>query len=176
MPCSTDIITCLRDNDIEPYTTASHLSGDIKKRPYSVFQYDLDPEEYYLHTNTEINNWWKADLQRIVYINAYKLTAKKMCHWVSEWNFSISMDDKNWIIVDSKHSYPDNEVIQFDNVYVARYLNITGSAAECDSKLLAFQRLYLYGAISLDTFTCKKTNIYWKISLITSAFLFIFVS
>ena len=172
MFCPTDIVTCLRSNRIEPYTTANYISNNITKRPDSVFKYCSDPKDYYLHTTYDNNNWWKTDLHRIVYINAYKLTAKNICYWVSEWNISVSLDD-NWNIIDSKHNYTNNETIQFDRIFVARYINITGRAAECDSNLLAFQILYLYGALSFGILTCKQIILRWKISLISSIFIFL---
>ena len=162
MSCSSDeknIVTCLREKGIEPYSNASHINYDITKRPYTVFDYESDPGVYYLHTSDKKGRqWWIADLKRIVYINAYKITAMPKCQWISEWNFSVSLNKKDWKIIHTYNNYPTNETINFSIVYVAKYVNITGYAAACQNDLLAFQRLYLYGAISFGLNTCESKN------------------
>ena len=176
MSCSTDIVTCLRSNGIEPHTYASNTL-DSTKRPSTVFNYSANSSVYYFHAKTnDFKNWWFADFQRIVYIHAYNLTENMECNWVSEYTINVSIDKKEWLVIDSKNNYSNNSIIPLKKIYLVRYMNITGSAGETcpDPTVLPFKRLYLYGALSLKTFTCKAEIIHLKLFSFTAIYLYIY--
>ena len=169
LTCSTDIVTCLRNENVEPYTTASVLNSDSTKLPYTVFAYDLDQNQYYLHTSPSEGSqkgWFFSDLKKAVYLNSYKLTEDSGCSWASEWTFYVSLDNNEWKVIDTKSDYSYNAKFQLQNVYLARYINITGSAIKCSTSTFAIMRLYLYGAFPLKASACNHKNQIVQILLI----------
>ena len=156
MKCATDVVSCLREINIEPICIISGTVGQIHK-PSNGIDYDLS-YDYYVHSNApDIKNWWQIDFQKTVYINKYKLISLATCNYVKEWLINVSTNGIDWETVDQKNNgFSDNSTISLDNIAVARYVRVVGSSPNCETPgILAFKRIYFYGAISASIRTCR---------------------
>ena len=132
MICTSDIVTCLKRNEIEPECSISGSVGLSRFPPSSGINYTLS-QYYYVHAQTsEKRNWWQVDLKNLVYIKQYQLTASSWCNFVREWEFQISSNGSQWETVDKQGiGFSNNTLITLKNTVFTRYVRILGSAAGC---------------------------------------------
>ena len=159
MQCNSNIVTCLRNDwGIFPTVTSSNTyTLSEKLYPINGIDYDKDTSSYYVHIQSSSEyNWWMVDYKKIVYINKFRIWSHSVCYWVNEWTIEGSLNNITWNSINSSKSYPDNNNITTDAIHVLRYAQITGRAgSECDKRsILAFLRIYFYGAIPPNGQTC----------------------
>ena len=160
-----NIVNLLRERNLNP----SCFSPAYQQYDANIiFKYN-EPVSKYLHVETTNSRQWiQIDLQSIVSISGYMIYEKEGCHWLSEWDFEISFDGKQFKNVHHNDGYANGSTFRLHPRAIGRYIKMTGSAKECDSIVFAIQRLFLFGDISIhrNTIQCKY-QFFKSVSFIT---------
>ena len=129
-----NIVDLLRENGVNVLCESSTYRD---YDPNIVISYN-EPLSKYLHVETaDSQQWIQVDLQKVVYLSAYKIVTKDMCNWLSEWDFAISINGTSFKSIHHSNDYPYNQTFRFNKMVQGRYIKITGSAKKCNSKIFA---------------------------------------
>ena len=172
MSCSTHIVECLREKHIEPFA----FSNSERETRKAIYALNYTKENNFCSINEEKAQWWIVDFKRIVAINRYQFCSESSTNWLSGWTFSISLNNKTWILVDSPvYQYPGDKVFNLDNTVNARFVKINGGSPMCtvenhDRTVLAFYYIKFFGSLfpipTKNNRTCKRVFSEKYISLV----------
>ena len=118
---SGEIVGYLRGMGIEPEATSSS-SADNNQLPKYALIYDSNNQFHTAYTALE--QWWMVDFKRPVSIKSYLIQTGDWCHFVYSWKSYVSLDKRNWTIVDQQAGYPLGKTFALSNVYKARYFKV----------------------------------------------------
>ena len=147
MQCSTNIVDCLRKKGTEPYAFASSESSSSRAAANAI---DGTTSEMFISKQENSPQWWAVDFKRLVSINGYKVmtgTDTTSGSAIYNWTLSVSVDKRNWRVINYPPEGSRNNVISLGNSFVGRYAKIDGNSMWIGDKTkIAIFEIEFYGS------------------------------
>ena len=93
--CSTNIVECLRNDNIEPVTYSSSVFSPDYLPQYAL---DYSTSTQFCSLN-EDNQWWVVDFQSNVLIESYSIMAGSSGNWLYNWDIEVPFNDLDWFFI-----------------------------------------------------------------------------
>ena len=121
--CSTHIVECLRNDNIEPVTYSSSIYSSEYLPQYGLI---YDTSNHYSSASGD-NQWWVVDFQSNVLIESYSIMAGSGSGWTYNWDLEASFDGLEWGLVHGmRNTICVDQIFTLNASVLCRSLRIIG--------------------------------------------------
>jgi len=94
MACNTlNIVECLRSLKTEPVAYSFSVAGNDYLPNNAI---DGNFKNFFHSSYENKAQFWGVDFKKDVLIFGYQIYSNDWCHYISKWNFSVSMNNKTY--------------------------------------------------------------------------------
>ena len=116
--CSTHIVECLRNDNIQPVTYSSSIYTTSFLPQFALVYSDTN----YYSSSYAANQWWVVDFQSTVLVENYSIKGNTGGGWIYNWDTEVSFDGLDWILVHGmRNTICNDQVFSLDTPVTCRF-------------------------------------------------------
>ena len=163
MKCSTHIVECLRNENVEPEAFASSIIDNTNNASNALI---YDSNTYYYSAGQKKPQWWSVNFKRKVSITSYTIQSFRQSGTdtaaIYNWTLSVSFDFSRWKVIHGPtESYDIVKSYTLDKPVNALFARIDGNSLYSpDPTYISFYYVKFFGSLkyglNMDAISCKR--------------------